>query len=368
MSGADPVALGAYVATVGGDVQTKVIVFSQTWDTVSTSGFAHRSLTMLEALLATAVLLGSNPGPTPTLQTPPATIQQAPDPEAVELEDVTVVGRSLTDLIRGFTAEVAEPNRYRGLARWDNQICVSAVNLRVETAQYLVDRVSTIAEDVGLQAGEPGCTPNLMIVATDDGGALARQLVSERRRAFRMGGSGMDRGKVALEDFQATDRPVRWWQMSMPIDSQTGNRAYRIPGECSNSCSSVNDYAPVIAIAGASRLRTQIVDNIIRSIVIVDINDVAGLSTQQLADYIALVSLAQIDPDADTRAYSSILNVFGDREAVTELTSWDRAYLRGLYDAERNRLNGRSNLTEVVGSIQREHARLRTVDDGETTD
>lgn len=323
---------------------------------------------MFEALVATAVLLGSTPNPTPTLEAPPAETRQVQDPGAVELEDVTVVGRSLTDLIRGFTTEVAEPNRFRGLARWDSRICVSAVNLRVDTAQYIVDRVSTIAEDVGLEAGEPGCTPNLVIVATDDGGALARQLVSERRRAFRMGGSGMDRGKVALEDFQATDRPVRWWQMSLPIDSQTGQRAFRIPGECRNACSTVNDYAPVIAIAGASRLRTQIVDNIIRSIVIVDINDVAGLSTQQLADYIALVSLAQIDPDADTRAYSSILNVFQDREAVSELTSWDRAYLSGLYEAERNRLNGRSNLTEVVGSIQREHARLRAVDDDEATD
>ncbi len=323
---------------------------------------------MLEALLATAVLLGSNPGSTPTLQAPPAAPQQVQDPEAVELEDVTVVGRSLTDLIRGFTTEVAEPNRFRGLARWDTRICVSAVNLRVDTAQYLIDRVSTIAEDVGLEAGEPGCKPNLVIVATDDGGALARQLVSERRRAFRMGGSGMDRGKVALEDFQETDRPVRWWQMSLPIDSQTGGRAFRIPGECRDSCSSPFDYAPVIAIAGASRLRTQIVDNIIRSIVIVDIDDVAGLTTQQLADYVALVSLAQIDPDADTRAYSSILNVFDDRESVSELTGWDRAYLRGLYDAQRNRLNGRSNLTEVVGSIQREHVRLRTANDATATD
>lgn len=323
---------------------------------------------MLEALLATAILLGSDPGSTPTLQTLPTASQQVQEPEAVELEDITVVGRPLTDLIRGFTTEVAEPNRFRGLARWDGSICVSAVNLRVDTAQYVVDRVSTIAEDVGLQAGEPGCTPNLVIVATDDGGALARQLVSERRRAFRMGGSGMDRGKVALKDFQDTDRPVRWWQMSMPIDSQTGNRAYRIPGECRNACSSVNDYAPVIAIAGASRLRTQIVDNIIRSIVIVDIDDVTGLTTQQLADYVALVSLAQIDPDADTRAYSSILNVFDDRASVDELTSWDRAYLRGLYDAERNRRNGRSNLTEVVGSIQREHARLRRADDATASD
>lgn len=288
---------------------------------------------------------------------PSAAAQEAP----TRLEDITVTGRSLDRLIENFVAEVAEPNRRRGLARWNRSICVGVANLRQETAQYIVDRVSTVAEDVGLRPGGPGCAPNLLVVATDDGGAAARSLVAESRRAFRMGGAGMDRGGSAFRDFQETDRPIRWWQVSMPMDADTGQRAVRLPGDCEGRLciDSSLGYAPMIDISSASRLSTQIVDNIFRTVVIVDIDEVAGLSVQQLADYIAMVSLAQIDPDADTRAYDSILNVFD--EGAPTLTGWDLAYLEGLYGAERNDQNRDASRAEVEASIRRAHARARAV-------
>lgn len=301
---------------------------------------------------------------TAATQVPPGQPAAAPQAAPTQLEEVTVTGRSLDRLIGDFVAEVAEPNRGRGLARWDRSICVGVANLRAETAQYVVDRVSTVAEDIGLRAGAPGCTANLLVVATDDGEAAARSLVSEGRRAFRMGGAGMDRGMAALTDFQETDRPVRWWQVAMPIDTESGMRATRLPGdcqsfECNAAIGSVMGYAPVLSISSASRLKTQIVDNIFRTVVIVDIDDVAGLTVQQLADYIAMVSLAQIDPDADTSQYATILNVFDDPESAPTLTGWDLAYLAGLYDAERNDQNRQAGRAEIESSIRRAHARAR---------
>lgn len=318
------------------------------------------------AVLALAALLAIAP-----MQTPPPAPQtvppQAVEAEPVELGDVEITGRPLESMIRDFVGEVAEPNRHRGLARWDRDICVGVANLRNEPAQYIADRISTVAADLNLQAGAPGCTPNLLVVATVDGNEMARMLVEERRRAFRMGGAGMDRGGDALEDFRDTDRPVRWWQMSLPVDSETGARATRIPGECQAPCASPADYAPQIAVFAASRLKTQIVDNIIRTIVIVDIDQVSHLSIQQLADFIAMVSLAQIDPDADTRAYASILNLFADPEGNTGLTDWDMAYLGGLYGSERTDLNRRANRSEVARSILRAHGEIRS-DEEETAE
>ncbi len=307
---------------------------------------------------------------------PPATLpdaaRQAPavtqDPTAaqpsLELEDVEVTGRSLDSMIRDFVVEVAEPNRDRALARWNGRVCVGVANLRGETARYISDRVSTVAADIGLEVGPPGCTPNVLVVATDDGGALAQTLVRERRRAFRMGGAGMDRGGAALRDFTRTDRPVRWWQMSMPTDSQTGDRAVRIPGDCTAACINAADFAPQIEVFAMSRLSTQIVENIVRTIVIVDVDQVSDLSTLQLADYIAMVTLAQINPDADTSGYASILNVFHDPDGSGSLTDWDQAYLNGLYGAERNQANWRAGRSEIANSIRRSHERLR---EGEAT-
>ena len=286
--------------------------------------------------------------------------QSADDPAApVSLEDVEVTGRPLDSLIRNFVAEVAAPNRDRGLARWNDRICVGVANLQKEAAQYIVDRVSTVAEDVGLTPGQPGCTPNIIIVASADTSALAQGLVSERARAFRMGGPGMDRGGAALRAFQTTDMPVRWWQVSVPTDSETGQRAVRIPGDCWNTCNSVFDYAPIISLPAASRLNTQIVDNIIRTIVIIDVDQMAGVSLVQLADYIAMVTLAQIDPTADTSSYSSILNVFAAPDDAQALTHWDTAYLQGLYTAERSLKNRLAARMEIANSIHRAHTDLQ---------
>ena len=307
---------------------------------------------MIAALLALALSAGAPPAQSAQSAAP------AHEDQAVRLEDIQVSGRRLDDLIQSFVSEVAAPNRGRGIARWDRSVCVGAVNLRREAAQYLVDRVSTVAEDLGLSPGDPGCTPNLLIVATSDGDAFARELVERRRRALRMGGSGMDRGAAALRDFQETSRPVRWWQVSMPVDSETGQRAVRIPGECTNDCSGPMDYAPTISVSAASRLTTQIVDHLFRAIIVVDVSKTGAVNSEQLADYIAMVSLAQIDPTADTSAYASILNVFNDPSSAPSLTEWDKAYLNGLYDAQRTRQNVRAGKSEIQSSIRRAHARL----------
>ncbi len=307
------------------------------------------------ALFAAALLLAAPQSATPQTPPPPATASADPDGSPFRLQDVEVSGRSLDTLIDGFVNEVAAPNRRRGIARWPDRICIGAANMRNDAAQYLVDRVSTVADDLGLTAGEPGCVANVLIIATDDADGLAQQLVSERSRSFRMGGSGMDRGGAALRAFTTSDRPVRWWQLSMPTDSETGDRAVRLPGDCRNACINPQDAAPIIAVTSASRLSTQIVDNLFRTIVILDVDQVSQVSIVQLADYVAMITLAQIDPEADTRAYASILNVFEESEAVDGLTDWDLTYLQGLYDAERNSQNLRAGRSEIAASIRRAH-------------
>ena len=60
-----------------------------------------------------------------------------------------------------------------------------------------------------------------------------------------------------------------------------------------------------------------------------------GVTLEQLADYIAFVALAQVDPEADLSRFESILNLFqpGGLD-TTGLSPWDRAYLDGLYDMQ----------------------------------
>lgn len=311
---------------------------------------------MLVAALASMLLVSA---PQQALST-----QEPADP-VVDLGDIVVDGRRVEDLTREFVGEVAAPAQNRGLARWRDGVCVGVANLKPDMAQYIADRVSTVAEDVGLKPGAPGCLPSVLVVATVDASNFTAQFVSQRPRIFRVGGSGMDLGSGALNKFMTVDRPVRWWNISLPVDSDTGRRAVRFPGDTD---AAGNPTAPIIRRGAASRLTTQVVDDTQRAFVIVDIDRIQDVSLEQLADYIAFVSLAQVDPDADTSGFATILNVFDDPQQTRTLTDWDKAYLRGLYDTIRTRQNFGAQRTEVIDSIVRAHRVLTAESDAAAAD
>ncbi|NBW06770.1 MAG: hypothetical protein EBR82_01955, partial [Caulobacteraceae bacterium] len=185
---------------------------------------------MLASLLA-ALLISGAPDALST-QTPVPQVSPA-SPSAdqpTDLGDVTIEGRRLQDATRDFVNEVGAPARGRGLARWRDGVCVGVANLQPEVAQYIADRVSTVARDLGLRAGAPGCNPSILIVATQDGDAFTPEFVAERPRLFIVGGAGMDQGAAALQRFKTNGQPVRWWTVSAPVDGDTGQIAVRLPG------------------------------------------------------------------------------------------------------------------------------------------
>ncbi|HMB72807.1 MAG TPA: hypothetical protein VKQ06_04500, partial [Gammaproteobacteria bacterium] len=140
-------------------------------------------------------------------------------------EEVIVRGQRLSEIefdldlyIRDFLEEVAAPARSRGYARWHRDVCVGVHNLEHSAAQYVVDRISAAAIDVGLEPGEPGCRPQVNIIFAADGRQMAANLVASDPRAFRpvAGHAGMDLGREALDEFVESERPVRWWHVSLP--------------------------------------------------------------------------------------------------------------------------------------------------------
>jgi hypothetical protein len=282
----------------------------------------------------------------------PATQPPRP-PSSTQLDDVVVEGRQLEALVRNFVTEVSQPANNRGLARWNRPICVGAVNLRNDVGQYVVDRISDLARELEVEAGEPGCRPNVLIVAAVDGAGLASALVEDRPRNFDLRHNGTDAGTRAFRNFRTGDQPVRWWQISMPIDSETGARAVRLPGDISPSTG--GPAAPTIHVFAASRLRTQIRDDMVRSIIIVDVDRLGGANLVQLADYLALVALAQVDAEADTLAFPTILNLFADpASAPAGLTDWDRSYLTALYEHDQLRINRNSQVRAVAEAVTRD--------------
>ena len=86
-------------------------------------------------------------------------------------------------------------------------------------------------------------------------------------------------------------------------------------------------------------------------LVIVDTNRLNGAPIVAVADYIAFVSLAQVNPDAGNLPFPSILNLFSTQDASqrpAHMTDWDVDYLDGLYHATRAARNIGQQQSEIT--------------------
>ena len=280
-------------------------------------------------------------------------LQAAPqhaDPAAApptQLRSIIVDGRRLEEAARAYVEQVGEPPRGTRLARWSRPVCVSMTNMQPRFAQFVIDRIAANTLDAGADVGGPGCRPNVIILATMDGPALARRLVDEAGLGFRPAINHTNLTRDALANFQNSDAPVRWWNVVMPVTTDTGDIAIALRGD------SVVDGGKfrMIQVRDGSRIRSNIRYDMAWTIVIIDMNRTNGVPLGVLADYVSMVSLAQVDAEADLTGQDTVMNLFEDPAAVDSLTQWDKDYLAALYATPPDR----------VGTAQQEGAVVRTL-------
>ncbi len=301
------------------------------------------SMSMIVSMLAGLVLAGSAQAQSPTAQAAPT--QEAPSAQTdAELGDIDVTGyRSVREQAEAFVEEVAEAPRGRGLARWDREVCVGAAYMSPRYAQFMIDRVAAHALELGLEVGGPDCRPNIMIVASADPDRLARELVEDDPYAYRPSMGPTDLGRRALSEFQTTDAPVRWWHVSLPVMKDSGEIAVRLRGE----------DARFVNVHDASRLRSNVREDLARVLIVIDANRIPEVQFGALSDYVAMVALAQIDPDVDPAGWDTVLNLFNPDKGVEGLTDWDRDYLKALYEAPRDRAWSRAQTDAIASDLAR---------------
>ena len=273
-------------------------------------------------------------------------IGYAQDAPPTAVDDVVVSGQRLDKAVTQFVAGVTRPPPGHGPARWMNKICVGVVNLQPMAAQTVIDRVAEAAASIDIESEPPDCEPNILIIATSDADNLANALTERSPLAFRPGYAGASQSRRALENFRTSSAPVRWWHVSMPV-TRSGAPAVRLPG----------GLAPMIP--GSGRLTTEVTNRLLRSFVILDIPKMDGLNYQQVGDYVAMVALVQLNPDADTTGFDTILNVFDQPTQMTGMTEWDHSYLNSLYGSYLNQRRPNAQVGAVGSRMLRDMRRSR---------
>jgi hypothetical protein len=86
--------------------------------------------------------------------------------------------------------------------------------------------------------------------------------------------------------------------------------------------------------------------------VIVDAREAAGIPIGPLTDYIAMLALADTDPEAPPGTAPTILRLFSARAAheplPAGLSDWDRAYLKALYRTTLDLITQRSVIADEM--------------------
>jgi hypothetical protein len=87
--------------------------------------------------------------------------------------------------------------------------------------------------------------------------------------------------------------------------------------------------------AAGSRLRFGAVQKLTSVIIVVDSRQTTNINMGQLADYVAMVGLAQIRVEANTGTAPTILGLFRETQPqIPGLSPWDKAFLRSLYTTD----------------------------------
>ncbi|MDB5472239.1 MAG: hypothetical protein JWR84_3799 [Caulobacter sp.] len=279
--------------------------------------------------------------------------QQAPAPaEPPPADDATVSGVVISappldekKAIESFVETIAADSGNGRIARWDRKVCPGVAGVKPEYAQVVADHIAALSLKVGLEPGEPGCKVNVLVVFTADADGFVKRSLKETPQAYSRYDLEMTSGRKALRRFQGSDAPVRWWHVTHRVTED---------GVQYNSGDQVQVYS-------TGRISSRTRDDFDRAIVVVDVARVGEVRFAALADYLAFVSLAQIDPQAEPKTGSSILNLFADKalgiEPSEALTSWDVAYLTGVYEARRDTRNSdgqKRDITRTMGKALKE--------------
>lgn len=265
-----------------------------------------------------------------TAQTLPAQTGAPPKPG-----DVVVTGERLTpeETRRRATAYVRAAgvaNGDQSVARWIDPVCPRVLGLDEKLAWYVEARVRAVATAAGAPLAGERCAPNLSISFVADASALVRKIAARQPRRLS------EVTPPARDALASGTAPIRWWY-STEVRGKDGDRLTRMeptsisgPGAGQGQVLPVNPETSFLALYSNSLVSTQVARAIRSATVIVDVGEATGAKLDGVADYAALVALAEIRPSGDARS-DSILGLFDAPVAPAGLTEWDSRFLRELY-------------------------------------
>ena len=254
-------------------------------------------------------------------------------------EKVTVTAAQLREMIDKFVKNFIAPTKLTGkIARWDTGICPVTVSQSPQSSAFVTARVKAIAAAAGAPVSDSAsCKPNIEIVFT-----ATPQALLDNVRKNDPDYLGYTETSSLREKLATVTHPIQAWYETETVDLRGMRRvdsARRLgPGSVMPNFTGVNREPIYLPDATYARTTGNHINDGTRSvfhhiIVAVDTKKLAGQNFDSLADYIAMLSLAQLDSLDACLQLPSVVNMTAPDcgHRVDGMTQYDLAYLQALY-------------------------------------
>ena len=233
--------------------------------------------------------------------------------------------------VNEFVFAVTVRSLHDSLSRWNTPICPLVAGLPKEQGEFVLARLSQIARESKAPLAGEHCTANFYIIMTPQPEVLLKKWQARDRRMF-----DTRNGMGSVRRFLDTPRAVRvWYNVGFASSDGTPITSDSLAGALVGTSFGLNLLMagiPTNHISMGTRLRYSAVRSLSSVIVVVDANHVQELSFGQLADYIGMVGLAEVNQDADVGQVPTILRLFHTTPDLPQgLSAWDQAFLASLY-------------------------------------
>ena len=241
-------------------------------------------------------------------------------------------------------ATIIKPRGDESLLRWDSPVCPLVAGMKRDEGEFVLERLSDAARAANAPLAGANCQANLYVIVASNPSRFLELWWNHDRRLFNT-----THGMGAAKRFIETPRAVRVWYNDYAVDPDAGSEIPLLLTQSVGLGTGFNGQQlyPVNIHPGlGSRLTYTAVRAIASAIVVIDAQKVASLNFGQLADYVSLVSLAEVNFGRDLGSAPSILSVFNAsaNTAPQGLTAWDHALLRAVYKTKQKE---RTQLSQI---------------------
>lgn len=270
-------------------------------------------------------------------QTIPLSDDQNLAQEAETVPEIVVTAReALTrDEARTFAYEVSAPVN-RQIARLSVAACPKAIGFPPHVAARIEARIRAVATQVKAPVVRGGCRGNLIVIGADNG--------RDMMQAMQKLPSHLIRGLTTreLNRLTALEAPARAWSFT-ELQNEDGVSPMRTGG----------NGVPTMEVRRASHISATTQQAIGMAVVVLEWPAMLGKSPTQIADYVAMRTLAITRPVAAHTKAGTILTLFEPNHSPPlAMTTTDLAYLRSLYAQPTTRYV-HTQIADIAREVQR---------------